>query len=212
MAKSTTLTSDEVKPRGRYARSENTRNRILAAALAEAADGGITNTSVSRIAARAGVALGNLNYHFGSKKELLHELMAAQVEDMLSRMSVPAETDDFFSYEESLVRAYLGFLHENPTYIRLAEEVRHIDPELYRTGMHAHVRLIQERIEDGVNRGDLRAMSQDEMRAQAYFMLGIFTVLDRFIADANYPDDATVAAIFVNIMRHGLAPVAQNSD
>ena len=186
MPKTNTLAA-AAKPRGQYARSEDTRKRILAAALAEAADGGIINTSVSRIGARAGVAVGNLNYHFGSKKELLHELMAAQVEDMLSRMSAPAETDDFFSYEESLVRAYLGFLHENPAYIRLAEEVRHIDPDLYHEGMQAHVQLIQDRIQDGIARGDLRAMSLDEVRAQAYFMLGIFTVLDRFIARRKLP-------------------------
>ena len=53
-----------------YAKSRDTRARILAAALAEASDAGFHKTSVARIAARAGVAIGNLNYHFGSLREL----------------------------------------------------------------------------------------------------------------------------------------------
>ena len=64
--------------RGHYARSEDTRARILDAALAEAGQSGFQNTSVAKIAARADVAVGILNYHFGTKRELLRELMAAQ--------------------------------------------------------------------------------------------------------------------------------------
>ena len=57
-------------PSGRaaYAKSADTRARILAAALAEASESGFHKTSVARIAARAGVAVGNLHYHFGSKR------------------------------------------------------------------------------------------------------------------------------------------------
>ena len=67
--------------RARYAKSRDTRARILAAALAEASESGFHMTSVARIASRAGVAVGNLNYHFGSRRELLRELMGTLVAD-----------------------------------------------------------------------------------------------------------------------------------
>ena len=69
------LLDPSAAPTGRapYAKSRDTRARILAAALAEASDSGFHKTSVARIAARAGVAVGNLHYHFGSRRELLRE-------------------------------------------------------------------------------------------------------------------------------------------
>ena len=63
----------------RYARSSDTRARILAAALAEASESGFHKTSVAKIAERAGVAVGNLHYHFGSRRALLRELIVRAV-------------------------------------------------------------------------------------------------------------------------------------
>ena len=56
-----------------YAKSAETRARILAAAIAEASEAGIHETSLAAIAERAGVAIGSLNYPFGSREELLRE-------------------------------------------------------------------------------------------------------------------------------------------
>ena len=82
------------RTRSGYARSRETRARILAAALDEAGEVGFHKTSIARIAARAGVALGNVNYHFGSKAQLLRELMVTLTKDLQSRMhdSVPVDT------------------------------------------------------------------------------------------------------------------------
>ena len=65
------------RPRAGYKRSGETRARILEAALAEACEVGFQKTSVARVAARAGVAVGVLNYHFGSKRELMRRLMVS---------------------------------------------------------------------------------------------------------------------------------------
>ncbi|MEU1670308.1 TetR family transcriptional regulator [Streptomyces sparsogenes] len=49
------------------------RERILAATLDHIADEGVTGVSHRKIAARAGVPLGSMTYHFRGIDELLHE-------------------------------------------------------------------------------------------------------------------------------------------
>lgn len=55
-------------------RPPKTRERILAAGLALFNEQGYANTSVAQIADAAGIAPGNLWYHFHTKHELLREL------------------------------------------------------------------------------------------------------------------------------------------
>jgi AcrR family transcriptional regulator len=198
-------TVSKVMPRGQYARSEDTRRRILDAALAEAGESGFQNTSVATIAARADVAVGVLNYHFGSKKDLLAQLMASQVQDFVSRLAAPEQDENFFVYEEKLLLAYLKFLEEHPSYVRLGEEIRLHDAELYREGIKGHVRHIRLRLQRGIERGDLRPMSRDELRANAFFVLGTLTFLDRFLESDDYPGHASVARSFIAAIRGGFA-------
>ncbi len=196
----------KTQTRGQYARSEGTRARILEAALKEAGRAGFQNTSVAKIAARAEVAVGILNYHFGSKRELLHELMASQVGEFLARLRPRAEGEDFFSFERAMLGTYLTFLQANPNYVRLAEEVRLHDPDLYQAGTQAHVNHIVGRISGGIARRELRTMDAVEIRAQAYFMLGALTFLDRYLYDDSYPGDAAVVSFFIDSLRRILAP------
>lgn len=193
-------------PRGHYARSEDTRARILDAALAEARISGFHNTSVANIAARAGVAVGILNYHFGSKQELLRELMVSQTGQFISQMTPPRDDESFFDYEQRLLTIYLQFLHANPNYVRLAEEVRLHDPDLYQKGIKANITNICDRIRRGIQRGELREMDADSVRAQAYYMLGTLTFFDRFLEDDHYPGDASAVTWFVNSLRGAMAP------
>jgi AcrR family transcriptional regulator len=112
-------------PPGRagYAKSRDTRARILAAALAEASEAGFHKASVAGIAARAGVAVGNLHYHFGSRRELLRELMGSLVADLMARLHAADADDsaDFFDRQRAGLLVYLDYLRANPTYIRLAD-------------------------------------------------------------------------------------------
>ncbi len=196
--------SASVRKRG-YARSEDTRSRILDAALAEAELSGFQNTSVAKIASRAAVAVGILNYHFGSKGKLLRELMASQIGEFLALIEPPDEHEDFFDFESRIFEIYLGFLRANPSYIRLAEEVRLHDPELYRRGIDEHVNHIVQRLQRGSDRGDVRALNTTEVLGQSYFMLGTFTFMDRYVEDPAYPGDHTATRFFINTMRGGLA-------
>jgi AcrR family transcriptional regulator len=64
------------------ARKAETRERIIAAALAQVAEGGYASASVQRVSKRAGVAVGTVYRHFPSKAELFAEVFrhAAQHE------------------------------------------------------------------------------------------------------------------------------------
>jgi len=198
--------SIQPEPRGKYARSEATRERILAAALEECAQVGIHKASMANIAARAEVAVGILNYHFGSRKRMLHELMSTQVQNFWSSMSLPRAGRGFFELEAAMLRVYLEFLHANPNYVQLAEEIRQYEPELYQQGTGMQLEYVIKRLETGIERGELPTMVNDEIRTRAYLILGAYTFLDRLVEDDNYPGDEFVITIVMDMLRNGLTP------
>ena len=53
----------------------STKDRIIAAAQALFAEKGFPATSMREITTRADVNLAAINYHFGSKENLLHEIL-----------------------------------------------------------------------------------------------------------------------------------------
>jgi AcrR family transcriptional regulator len=198
-----------------YARSRDTRARILAAALAEASEAGFHKTSVARIAARAGVAVGNLHYHFGSRRELLRELMSSLVADLLSRLHVahPDESDDFFDHERAGLLVYLEYLRANPAYVRLADEVKLHDPEMYNHAVKGWVETFVARIRAGIELGTMRPMEDAEIIAQAHFLLGArhflahLMGLDHTVENLDgrpYPGDESVVDAYLALVRNGL--------
>ncbi len=195
--------------RTRYAKSRDTRARILAAALAEASDTGFHKTSVARIAARAGVAIGNLHYHFGSRRELLRELMGTLVSDLLSRLQVaiPDENADYFDTERAGLLVYLEYLRANPAYARLADEIKLHEPELYRRAVAGWIENFVTRIRADVRRGSIRPMDDEEIAVQAHFLLGARHFLAEMMEGIDgrpYPGDEEVVDAYLRLVRDGL--------
>jgi AcrR family transcriptional regulator len=80
------------------AKAAAVRERIVAAALAQLADGGYASASVATVARRAGVATGSVYRHFPSKGELFAEVFrrAAQREvDALEGLGLAACVETF---------------------------------------------------------------------------------------------------------------------
>lgn len=201
-------------PRAGYARSRETRARILAAAMAEASDVGFHKTSVARIAARADVAVGNLHYHFGSKAGLLRELMVSLVTDLRSQLqvSIPSDSADFFDHERAALLAYLEWLRANPAYARLADEVRLHDPDLYQRALEGWVDQFVLRVRSAIDGGFIRQMSDHEIRANGYFFLGTHQYLDRLMEADPYPGDAAIADAYLGLVRNGLGRSPDPTD
>lgn len=202
-----------------YAKSIDTRARILAAALEEASDCGIHQTSLAAIAARAGVAIGSLNYHFGSRDDLLRALMASLTTDLLSRLhdaghhpghgQGAGEGADFFTHERAGLRTYLAHQRDNPAYERLANEIRLHEPELYRRAVEAWVERIAQRIRAGIAAGELRPMRPEEITALAHLLLGAsqFLGFRKQRAGKLHPSDRAVVDTYVELLRNGVGRV-----
>ncbi len=204
----TTAIKPGPRRRGAYAKSAETRQKILDAALDAAEDLGFHGVSLTEIAKRAGVAVGNVSYHFGSRDELLREAMqtvTSQIQQHVVQAGVSG--DDIFERGEAGVRAFLAFLHEHPNYTRLSEEVRHHHPEFHRENLASWVELQRSEIRRGVEEGSLRAMREDEISATAYFVVGAHYFLDQMIEGIDgrtYPGDDVVTEAYMKLFRGGL--------
>lgn len=192
--------------RAGYAKSRDTRARILAAALEEASHSGFHKTSVARIAARAGVAIGNLHYHFGSRGELLRELMGSLMADLWSRLHAADADDsaDFFERQRAGLLVYLDYLRANPAHVRLADEIKLHEPELYRRAVATWVGRMETRIRAGIEQGTLRPMDDAEVRAQAHFLLGARHFLEQMTESAEGQGDEALVDAYIALVRDGL--------
>lgn len=212
MRKSQAAAASSPAPSGRpgYAKSLDTRARILAATLKEASVSGLHKASVARIAARAGVAVGNLNYHFGSRGKLLRELMASLMADLLPRLHA-AEADDhadFFERERAGLLVFLDYLRTHPAHVRLANEIRLHEPALYRRAVAGWVERIAARIRAGIAHGALRPMNAAEISVLAHFLLGASQFLEHMVENTtgrSYPGDGAVVDAYIRLLRTGLA-------
>lgn len=196
------------RKRGPYAKSSQTRERILAAAFEVAGEVGLHRAAVAAIAERAGVAVGNLHYHFGSRDDLLLELIVWVQEELIGEMeNAIADVPGYLAAEEASIRAYLAFVHRNPAYVRLAEEARLHQPELYRDGIANWLGLIRDGLEEAGRAGELRAMNPEEIHCVAHFLLGARYFLDQMVMGTDehpYPGDDVVVAAYMAFVRSGL--------
>lgn len=192
--------------RAGYAKSRATRERILAAALAEASEAGLHKASVAGIAARAGVAIGNLHYHFGSRRALLSELMGALVADLMSRLHAIDADDsaDFFERQRAGLLAYLEYLRANPAHVRLADEIKLHDPALHRRAVAGWVERMAQRIRAGIAEGSLRRMDEAEITAQAHFLLGARHFLEQMMESGGAARSEAVVDAYLALLRDGL--------
>ena len=202
------MASPAPRSRGPYAKSSDTRARILDAALEVAGELGFHRASVARIAERAGGAVGNLHYHFGSRDELLRELMETLVEELHAEVEAALpEAGSVIDREEAAFRTYLAYVHRHPGWVRLSEEVRVHHPDLYQQGVALWLAMFREGIEQAIARGEMRAMGEDEVAALAHILLGARYFLDQMIAGVDgrpYPGDEVVVQTYLRFVQGGL--------
>lgn len=192
--------------RGGYAKRHRTRALILDAALAEASERGLHRASVTGIAARANTAVGNLHYHFGSRAELLRAMMRKLMADFSARLAAlerqrAEHTDDFFEMHRTALLAYVDYVRTNPAHVRLLEEIRFLEPELYRQGIATWVELLSARLRDGIANGSVRPMADAEIAAQAHFLVGARRFLEDLVEVGR---EEEIVDAYLGLVRHGL--------
>ena len=202
-------------PHAGYAKRHRTRALILDAALAEASERGLHRASVTGIAARANTAVGSLNYHFGSRAELLRAMMRKLMADFSARLAAlenqrAEQAGDFFERHRTELLAYVDYVRSNPAHIRLVDEIRFLEPELYRHGITAWVDILSARLRDGIANGSVRPMNDAEIAAQAHFLVGARRFLEDLVADVGREEDVVDA--YLRLVRRGLGAVPLADD
>lgn len=92
-----------------------TRDLIIAAARALFARYGYDGTSVRAVTSAAGVNLGAITYHFGSKRELYDRVVASVVSPLADRVTEAVSGGGpVLDRAERVVRAYFDHLGANP--------------------------------------------------------------------------------------------------
>ena len=197
---------DRAQPRREgYAKSRETRALLLAAALAEASEHGLHRMSVAGIASRANTAIGTVNYHFGSRDALVRELIQQLLNDLYARLAEAGDATrggDFYERHRGDLLAYVEFVRANPAHVRLTDEIKYVDPELYRQGVSGWVEILEAKLREGIAEGALRPMSDAEVRANAHFLLGGRHFLEALVDDIG--QDEVVVDTYLTLVRDGL--------
>jgi TetR/AcrR family transcriptional regulator len=153
-------TRGRVRParaRAPQARGDSAREALLGAAERVFARTGFNGATTAAIAEAAGVPKANLHYHFGSKHELYHEVLARTLHDWLVPMdSLVAEAEPRTALA-AYIRAKMAMSAERPDASRVfANELLHGAPvlgELMRTELRAMVKKKAQVIEGWIAAG-----------------------------------------------------------
>ena len=136
--------------------SADTYERILEAALRTFAEKGFDGATTRAIVARAGVPLGLLQYHFGSKQKLWQ----AAVDRAFGEINLglddgatgPLDADEEVTRARAGIRAHVQFVARHPEFVRLMhDEGKRRGPRM-RWLVDRHVKPMFERLERMVQR------------------------------------------------------------
>jgi AcrR family transcriptional regulator len=184
--------------------AEETRRRILAAALEEFADKGIDGARVDRIAERSQSNKRMLYHYFGSKEGLYRAVLQQRLADR------PAPPADEVGAGERLTRVFRAMV-DSPQYVRLlmwealerggapeAEEIRRAS--LQRTIDRVRTERIGRSGADTRRDGDAKAAAEAGIDAASTLDLGVLVLAE--LALATFP----LAFPQLTRMVTGLAP------
>jgi TetR/AcrR family transcriptional regulator, fatty acid metabolism regulator protein len=171
-------------------RSGEKRDAIIEAAIVEIANRGFHNTSVSRIARRAGVADGTIYLYFQNKEDILVSIFDNAMEGFIhtGRREL-ASTDGCRAKLSRIIRLHLESLGENHDLAVIFQvELRHSLHFLSvfsRSSLRDYLQTIAEVIGEGQAQGEFRGGLDPMACAKAVFGILDQTATDWILADAN---------------------------
>jgi AcrR family transcriptional regulator len=181
-------------------RKAQTRERILAAALDQLAEGGYASATIQAVAGRAGVATGSVYRHFASKSDLFAEVFR-QASQREVDVFTEATADDGRTATERVAAATEAFARRAlaaPTraYALIAEPV---DPavEAERLAFRRGYRdILVEVLGQGVERGELELHDKQTTAAAMVGAIGE-ALVGPLAADhnGNIPDPLVAAVV-----------------
>lgn len=105
----------------RPGRTNATRLKIFSASLSLIGERGHHAVTVDEIAAAAGVSKGSVYYNFGSKSDLIGQLLSFGTDILLERLRTPGSPEPLSGRDElaHMVRAALEFIDQYPAFAQL---------------------------------------------------------------------------------------------
>ena len=194
-----------VAKRPRTDRGRRTLRAILDAAEIEFGTRGFQGAAISRITARAGVALGSFYTYFDSKEAVFQALvtdMSTRVADAV-RPHVEAAPDGLLG-EGSGLAAFLDFVRAHKEIYRIIDEAEFVDPQSYRYHYTSTVERITTRLRAAGDRGEVRP-NVSEIEAWAIVGMNVFLGL-RYGVWRQDESIVNVAATANRLLREGLRP------
>ncbi len=132
--------------------------------------------------------------------------MRQLVDDYMARVQAveARDGDDYFERERALLLAYVEHVRRTPSYVRLAEEIRFHEPELYRRGARHWIERMAGRIRAGIAEGSLQPMKDAEIMLKAHLLVGARHALEELAQSDASLDDAEVVDAYLDLVRRGL--------
>ncbi|HPU16384.1 MAG TPA: TetR/AcrR family transcriptional regulator [Polymorphobacter sp.] len=189
----------------RTARGRRTRDAILEAAAAEFGERGFHDAAITRITARAGVALGSFYTYFDTKDAVFTALvrhMSAQVRDHVGPTILAAP--DRLSGELAGLTAFIDFVRSNKGLYRILDEAEFVDAASWRAHYETTVAGYVASLTAAATRGEVRA-GVGEIEAWAIVGMNVFLGL-RYGVWAQDQPAGEVAAVANRLLREGIAP------
>lgn len=189
-------------------RARRSRADVVAAAAAVFARKGYAESTVEDIAQELGILKGSLYHHVRSKEELLYEVVAGPVREMvqaLERIVGSAEAADVRleafvrMHVDSLARHFPNlsvYLQERFGAERPADEIRLLSKR--------YQSLVEQLISDGVRAGTFRTDVDPRLAARA--LLGALNWTHKWMQPGARAEHSAVADTIVAIALQGLAP------
>ena len=104
----------------RPGRTNATKQRLFEASMELIGERGAAGVTVDEIAAAAGVSKGTVYYNFGSKSDLIAQLLRHGVDIMLVRLqAIEGEASDPLESMKNMVGQAMEFMDEYPSFARL---------------------------------------------------------------------------------------------
>jgi AcrR family transcriptional regulator len=184
------------------ARLAAARERIVAAALDQLAEGGYASASVANVARRAGVATGTVYRHFPSKGDLFAEVFRRASQREVDVLSAMADSEEQVSHRlAAWVEAFVRRALAEPTraYALIAEPV---DPAVEHerlTFRRAYADLFERALKDGVQRHELAPL--DARLTAAAIVGALAEALVGPLQRRDRPADALVAGLQTFVLR-----------
>jgi AcrR family transcriptional regulator len=202
-AESAAPTATDKTPR--TSRGRKTLRAILDAAVEEFGARGYHEAAISRIAQRAGVAIGSFYTYFDSKEAIFRALvadMSAQVRDTVGPVILAAP--DRLSGERAGIAAFIGFVRENKALYRIIDESAFVAEDAYRKHYLDIAQGYAASLTEAHGRGEISDADM-EVRAWAIMGMNVFLGLRFGVWDESQTPDA-VAAVAADLISDGLRP------